>query len=95
MRRVILGAALCVALSGCVSARPLTLPSGARGEVVRCGGMAHSIADCYERAGEACPLGYDIVSENGEAHPLVMATSSSLIGGSVVRRSLIVQCRGQ
>jgi hypothetical protein len=79
-------------LAGCVTARPLTLPNGAHGEVIRCNGMARSMADCYEKAGEACPKGYDIVDENGEAHPLVMANSNAIVGGSVVHRSLMVQC---
>jgi hypothetical protein len=84
--------ALMAALTGCVTARPLTLPSGAQGEVIRCNGMARSMADCYEKAGEACPRGYDIVDASGEAQPLLVATNSSLIGGSVVHRSLMVQC---
>jgi len=83
---------LLAARSGCVTARPLTLPSGAQGEVILCNGMARSIADCYEKAGEACPSGYDVVDASGEAHPLIMATSSSLVGGSVVHRPLMVQC---
>jgi hypothetical protein len=45
--------------------------------------MARSMADCYEKAGEACPKRYDIVDATGQAHPLIAATNSSLIGGSV------------
>jgi hypothetical protein len=81
-----------VALAGCVTARPLTLPNGQQGEVIRCNGMARSMADCYEKAGATCPKGYDIVDANGEAHPMIVANNSSLIGGSVVHRSLMVQC---
>jgi hypothetical protein len=78
-------------LSGYVTARPLTLPSGAQGEVIRCNGISPSMADCYWTAREVCPKGYDIVDSHGEAHPLILANNSSMIRGSVLQRSLLVQ----
>ena len=94
----------CLILSACVTATPTTLPSGAQGQIIRCPGMARSIADCYQKAGDICPAGYSILAVNGEATSLLISSGQvsgsaagfgggySTIGGSVVRRSLIVQC---
>jgi len=79
-------------LAGCVTAHPLTLPNGAQGQVISCNGMARSISDCYVKAGEVCPLGYDIVDANGESHPMIVATGGDLVAGSVISRSLMVHC---
>ncbi len=84
--------ALVLLLAACVTARPLTLPNGAQGQVVRCNGMARSMADCYVKVGEVCPSGYDVVDASGESRPTIIATGNSLVGGSRVSRSLIVQC---
>jgi len=75
-----------------VTARPLTLPNGQPGQAISCPGTVRTIADCYIKAGEVCPAGYDIVDASGEAHPMVVASGGTLVGGSVVSRSLLVQC---
>jgi hypothetical protein len=83
---------LCLALAACVTARPLTLPNGQSGQAISCPGTARSVADCYIKAGEVCPHGYDIVDASGEAHPVVFATNGTLVAGSIVNRSMMVQC---
>jgi hypothetical protein len=91
--RIVLACLVVVSLAGCgVTSRPLTLPSGQHGQAIACPGAVRSMADCYVKAGEVCPAGYDIVDAGSEAHPMVVATSGTLVGGSVVSRSLIVQC---
>ncbi len=84
--------AVVLPLAGYVTARPLTLPNGAQGQVVRCNGMARSMADCYAKAGEVCPSGYDIVDASGESRPMIIATGSSLIGGVAIPDCPVPSC---
>ena len=86
IQRLWIGGAICFVLTGCVTARPLTLPNGEQGQVISCNGMARSISDCYVKAGEVCPSGYDVVDASGESHPTIVATGGSLVGGSMISR---------
>jgi hypothetical protein len=81
-----------VLLGSCTTAQPITLPDGSQGQLVRCGGIQHSMADCFAMAGQICPRGYDIVDERGEAHPFVVSGGYSTIAGTSVHRSLMVRC---
>jgi hypothetical protein len=44
--------------------RVVTLPTGQVGAAVSC---RQNIGVCYERAGRACPLGYDIIDHDRQA----------------------------
>ena len=55
-----------ILLTGCVSAKPLTLPDGSQGHRIRCDGSALSWGSCAAKAGELCVNGYDIVFSNNE-----------------------------
>lgn len=103
MKNMLMGAAL--ALAGCVTAHQTILPNGARGEVISCNGIQHSITDCFERAGEDCPNGYEVVGGDAEAQPFIVSNggftatryaaqgSYQTIGGTRTKRSLMVECR--
>jgi hypothetical protein len=54
--------ALILLASSCNSAvaRPVTTPSGRRGYAIDCRGNQNN---CFEKAGEVCPQGYDIVDD--------------------------------
>jgi hypothetical protein len=82
-------------LAGCISASPTILPDGTRGYAIRCNGTARDIQDCYMRAGEMCPGGYDVVNAASESRPFVVASPSGLIGGAGQNRSILVGCRGR
>jgi hypothetical protein len=60
-------------------------PDGRQAYVMRCSGMGRSLADCYQKAGELCPAGYDVVG----------GQSGSVGAGTVIalRTDLVVQCR--
>lgn len=85
--RIAAVALACGAVSACVSSDPITLPSGAPGQVIGCGGMFNSMLDCYRKAGEVCPHGYDIVGGPGEPHPLIDS------GGEDIEDTLMVHCK--
>jgi hypothetical protein len=92
------------ALAGCVTARQMTMPSGAHGEAISCNGIQHSMADCFERAGDDCPAGYDVVGGDQESQPFIASNGGfrasrysaqgnyQTLGGSRTKRSLMVTC---
>jgi len=86
----------CVLLSACVSAQALVLPDGSSGQAISCNGLAHSINDCYAKAGEMCPIGYDILSGGSESRQVgfasINAYGGSAFSGPVIKRSLLVRC---
>ena len=90
--RIVPACLMLATLAGCVTARPLTLPSGQHGQAISCPGTLRSMADCYVKAGEVCPAGYDVVDASGETHPMMTVVNGTLVAGSVVTRSLMVQC---
>ena len=89
--RIALACLVVSSLVGCATARPLTLPNGTQGQAVSCNTAGLSMADCYVKAGQVCPAGYDILDAEGEAHPLIVASGSSLVAGSIVSRSLLIK----
>lgn len=104
MKHLLVVAAALV-LGGCVTARETTLPNGARGEVISCNGIQHSMADCFARAGDDCPQGYDVVGGDAESQPFLASNggftanryaaqgSYQTLGGTRTKRSLMVECR--
>ena len=87
--------ALCLAtaavLAGCASAvNPQTFvgPSGNQAYSMKCSGMGRDWADCLQKAGELCPVGYSIVGQNSETVG-VPFHDSMLIGP---KRNLSVEC---
>jgi hypothetical protein len=83
---------ICVILTGCTTARPIGLPSGDQGEIIRCNGIQHSLEDCYIKAGEVCPNGYDVLTGGETFGP---NSKLAALGGNnvgAIDRSLIVHC---
>lgn len=52
---------------------------------MKCSGGGRSMQDCYQKAGEICPSGYNIVEQG----------NSFMIAGGMLapKRSLVVECR--
>lgn len=92
METALLCAVSCIALAGCSVARPMTLPNGAQGMLIGCNGIYLSMSDCYLKAGQTCPRGYDIIGVNGEAVPMIAVSAGSAVGTSIVSRSLMIRC---
>lgn len=87
-------AVLLVFLGGCSSAKTVTLPDGRIGHAVECNGTMNSIAGCYEAAGKACPVGYDIVDAQQERGAAGFANGDG--GFNVVptaARMLLISCK--
>ena len=92
MIKLIIVMAACGVLSACTTAHPMILPDGTTGQVIGCGGVQHSMMDCYEKAGKMCKAGYDVIS-GGEEYG-VNSRMATLGGTNVgaIDRTLIVKC---
>jgi len=64
MRRVIAAAFMILLLAGCTTtAQEIKRPGGMRDYLITCGAAA-GLKDCYGKANQVCPGGYDTVSED-------------------------------
>ncbi|TAN08257.1 MAG: hypothetical protein EPN38_03685 [Rhodanobacteraceae bacterium] len=83
-----------LSLSSCTTWKPVVLPSGQRGYTVDCSGTNLSWSHCYQKAGKACPHGYDITQRTGShGGKVVPGDLFGVLGGSVQDRSLLILCR--
>lgn len=92
MKLHFLAAFAAVSLAACAgSSRPIVLPNGDHATLISCSGMNQSMASCYLKAEQVCPLGYDIVTKGGESQPA--NTNGNMAAGNVADRTLTVKCR--
>jgi hypothetical protein len=54
---------ICVLVQGCAGIEPrsVTGPSGKQAYTMQCSGLGRTLDACYQKAGELCPKGYNIV----------------------------------
>lgn len=83
-----------LSLSSCTTWKTVVLPSGQQGFTVDCSGTNLTWSHCYQKAGRACPQGYD-VTQRTDSHSgkVVPGNLFGVLGGSVQDRSVLIQCR--
>lgn len=81
-------------LASCTTWKPVVLPSGQQGFTVDCSGTNLTWSHCFQKAGRACPQGYD-VAEKLDKHGGKVAVGDlyGMLGGSVVDRSMLIRCK--
>lgn len=84
----ILGA-LVLGLTGCVTADPIMSPGGKQGFAISCDGTARSMTDCYKKAAEVCPKGYNVVDKNSESG----FSANAYYVGNTKSRDIFVECK--
>lgn len=90
---IALGSAL--VLAGCVTSKPVHLPSGAMGYTIHCNSLGKDMGDCYDKASEVCGAPYEVVSQSERSQPFVSGTGGMVTGGAIPKRTLIVQCKAK
>ena len=81
-------------LGACASSKELVLPSGEKGFAVNCGSYeGNSWSACYEKAGEVCPLGYDILEKIESEDKELIATRTQIQTIDNDQRSLLISCK--
>ena len=82
-----------VVLSACATTKEVYTSDGTRGYSINCSGSLLNWDSCYERAGNICSTeGYEVLEKTGEEGLTVPGNSSSLQRGSIVHRSMVIQC---
>ena len=89
MRILMIG--LLLLLTSCASVQPREFrgPNGRTAYSMRCSGMGRTLDDCYQKAGELCPAGYDIVDR-------ASGTIALPVRGGILaapQHSLAIECK--
>jgi hypothetical protein len=76
---------------GCASIEPIPIkgPNGRDGYTMRCSGAGRTLEACYQKAGEVCPRGYNVVSQ--DASTVAFGSGGNLYAAP--QRNLTVECR--
>ncbi len=97
MKTLPLGCCILI-LAGCATATRTISPNGNPVFSISCGAAAQSA--CYQKAGEVCPSGYNILSANGSRYMGQLATANvNAYGGSassvpmMTRNELFIECK--
>jgi hypothetical protein len=105
LTRLAAGLIALLVVSACAISQEMVMPDGSQGYNISCDGSALSMGTCYQKAGDLCPQGYDILGQDGEAHPMgysggqLSGNTSYVQGGYVttygmmVTRNLYVRCK--
>jgi len=81
-------------LFGCATASKIYTPDGKVGYNITCSGSALNWGMCYEKAGDICgSKGYEVLSKSGDKGTILSGNQFGLYGGSVINRSMIIQCK--
>ncbi len=80
-----------LALGACASIDPVPFkgPNGKQAYTMRCSGMGRTLEMCYQKSGEVCPNGYDIVGQNS-------STVAIPVNGSIMaapQHNLSIECK--
>ncbi len=97
MRRLLI-CMLPVALTACATATQIVGPNGTPAYSIRCGAAAAD--SCYQKAGEVCPGGYNILNSQGSRY-LGQVGNAYVAGGygsatsmpMITPNMLLVECK--
>lgn len=75
---------------GCAEIEPVHFmgPNGGDAYSMRCSGLGRTLEACYQTAGQVCPNGYDIVSQDSST--IIVPVSGGFIGAP--KRTLAIEC---
>ena len=84
-------AAISLFLVSCASINPVSFqgPNGKQAYTMRCSGIGRTLEMCYQKAGEVCPGGYNIIGQDS-------STVAVPINGSIMaapRQNLTIECK--
>jgi hypothetical protein len=81
-------------LVGCATVTPIVMPDGRRGMSIDCTGES-SWAGCYQKAGQMCPAGYEVISKDGDVgNKVAVGTRDGFSSSQIASRAMLVVCMG-
>lgn len=79
-------------LAGCITAKPVALPSGEQGFAIDCGGP-YEVSDCMNKAAEVCRGPYHIVDQSAASGGgAMMPAGNGAIFVPANERIMVVGC---
>ena len=82
-----------LALTACATVTQVYTPDGGRGYSINCSGSMLNWGSCIEKAEKTCGAeGYEVVEKTGKEELTVRSDHSTLQRGSIVFRSMLIQC---
>lgn len=92
--KLVVALAVLAFLWGCAVAHKTVMPDGRQGLSINCSGSAMAWNQCYEKAGEQCPHGYDIISKDGDSgNAMAGGNNSFWAAGASNTRSMMIACK--
>jgi hypothetical protein len=86
---------LVLALAGCTSIKPITLPDGRQGYTVDCSGRVLTWEDCFAQADLFCKgQTYDVYTRPGEESPLIASEPQEIRANPTTTRRMVIVCKG-
>ena len=83
-----------VLITSCATSQEIVLPSGEKGFTINCGSYeGDSRSACYQKAGEVCPSGYDILEQTEEKDKNIVANPYSFQTLEDDKRVLVIECK--
>jgi hypothetical protein len=85
---------LALLVASCASAiepRSFVGPNGKTAYSMECSGMGRTLDACFQKAGEVCPRGYQIVSQTSDIVGLPMGRGQGMM--IAPKRGLAIECR--
>jgi hypothetical protein len=80
-------------LAGCVTTKPVALPSGQQGLAINCPGTARDISDCMNEAARVCGGPYKILNQGSESTGgAFIPVGNGGVFAAGRKRTLIVSC---
>ena len=89
MRIILLLSALMLAACGEITPKEFKGPNARTAYYMRCSGAGRTMDACYQKAGELCPSGYNII-ERGSDLAAVPVNGGTMASS---RRSLAIECK--
>lgn len=83
-----------ILITSCATSQEIVLPSGERGFTINCGSYeGDSWSACYQKAGEVCPSGYEILEKSEEKDKNIVANPYSFQTLEDDKRTLVIECK--
>ena len=83
-----------VLVASCATSQEIVLPSGQKGFTINCGSYeGDSWSACYQKAGEMCPTGYDILEKTEEQDKNIVANNYTFQTLEDDKRVLVIECK--
>lgn len=90
--KLILSFLITIFILGCASVTPVSFvgPNGKQAYSMKCSGLGRTLEACYQKAGEVCPTGYNIINTMSGTVAIPTASGGVLAAPS---HNIAIECK--